>query len=218
MRLLVGGNNDPSSHAPNAVQLHLNKKIGDYPQRAYRNVHKVKVTVPVSVACVLRHEPYLISLAVEGFYDRDIDSMKYAARMDRFLPRGKEEEMVEVVVRMSRAMYAQLVQQKFQAPSCFPMPERSNIRKYLEAELGMKISCGFEMIYQLRNKQGNEGKGSTWEAFKESLEKSGYFEGLLQGSKEYKRLMEKAEGYYRNSSLQTRARCAMQFIYLLLSI
>ncbi|KAL0461441.1 UNVERIFIED_CONTAM: protein ecdysoneless [Sesamum latifolium] len=106
---------------------------------------------------------------------------------------------------MSRAMYAQLVQQKFQAPGCFPMPERSNVGKYMEAELGMKITCGFEMMYQLRKKQGDEGKGSTWEAFRQSLESSGYFEGLLPGSKEYKRLMENAEGYYRNSSLHARA-------------
>ncbi|KAL0396489.1 UNVERIFIED_CONTAM: protein ecdysoneless [Sesamum calycinum] len=175
----LASRNDDSSLAPDAVQLHLRKKIGEYPERAYRNVHRVRVRVPVSVAWVLKHEPCLISLAVEGFYDRDIDSMKYAARMERFLPKGKGEEMVEVVIRMSRAMYAQLVQQKFQAPGCFPMPERSNVGKYMEAELGMKITCGFEMMYQLRKKQGDEGKGSTWEAFRQSLESSGYFEGLL---------------------------------------
>ncbi|KAL2246666.1 UNVERIFIED_CONTAM: Protein ecdysoneless [Sesamum indicum] len=201
----LASRDDDSSLAPGAVQLHLRKKIGEYPERAYRNVHRVRVRVPVSVAWVLKHEPCLISLAVEGFYDRDIDSMKYAARMERFLPRGKGEEMVEVVISMSRAMYAQLVQQKFQAPGCFPMLERSNVGKYMEAELGMKITCGFEMMYQLRKKQGDEGKGSTWEAFRQSLESSGYFEGLLPGSKEYKRLMENAEGYYRNSSLHVRA-------------
>ncbi|KAK4430513.1 protein ecdysoneless [Sesamum alatum] len=201
----LASRDDDSSLAPDAVQLHLRKKIGAYPERAYRNVHRVRVRVPVSVAWVLKHEPCLISLAVEGFYDRDIDSMKYAARMERFLPKGKGEEMVEVVIRMSRAMYAQLVQQKFQAPGCFPMPDRSTVGKYMEAELGMKITCGFEMMYQLRKKQGDEGKGSTWEAFRQSLESSGYFEGLLPGSKEYKRLMENAEGYYRNSSLHVRA-------------
>lgn len=206
LRFLVSRDgDDTSTSAPESVQLQLSKKIGEYPERAYKNVQRVRVIVPVSVAWVLKHEPCLISSSIEGFYDRDIDSMKYAARMERFLPRGKQEEMVEVVVRMSRAMYAQLVQQKFQAPSCYPMPERSNIAKYMEAELGMKIACGLEMMYQMRKKQGDEGKGSTWEAFRESLESSGYFEGLLPGSKEYKRLMEKAEGYYRNSSLHSRA-------------
>ncbi|XP_042042508.1 protein ecdysoneless homolog isoform X1 [Salvia splendens] len=206
LRLLASQDGkDSSTSAPDAVQLHLNKKIGEYPERAYGNVHKVRVLVPVSVAWLLRHEPCLISLSVEGFYDRDIDSMKYAARMERLLPRGKQEEMVEVVVRMSRTMYAQLVQQKFQAPACYPMPERSNVAKYLEAELGMKIACGFEMMYQMRKKQGAEGKGSTWEAFRDSLERSGYFKGLLPGSNKYKTLLEKAEGYYQNSSLYSRA-------------
>lgn len=206
LRFLMSKDGDDSAtSAPDAAQLHLSKKLEEYPERAYRNVQKVRVIVPVSVAWVLRHEPCLISSSIEGFYDRDIDSMKHAAKMERLLPRGKQEEMVEVVVRMSRAMYAQLVQQKFQAPGCYPMPERSNVAKYLEAELGMKITCGFEMMYQMRKKQGVEGKGSTWEAFRESLERSGYFEGLLPGSKEYKRLMEKAEGYYRSSSLHSRA-------------
>ncbi|KAG8373445.1 hypothetical protein BUALT_Bualt11G0025000 [Buddleja alternifolia] len=205
LRYLVSRDDDSVSRAPEAVQLHLSKKIGEFPARAYRNVHRVRVRVPVSVALVLKHEPCLVSLAVEGFYDRDIDSMKYAARMEKFLPNGKAEEMVEVVVRMSRAMYAQLVQQKFQAPSCFLMPERGNVGTYMEAELGMKITCGFEMMYQLRKKQGEEGKGSTWEAFRESMERSGYFEGLLPGSKEYNRLMQNAEGYYQNSSSHVRA-------------
>lgn len=165
-----------------------------------------------SLAQVLKYEPGLISLAVEGFYDRDIDSMKYAAKMERFLPNGSGEEVVEASVVMSRAMYAQLMQQTFQAPKCYPMPQRSEGKEYVEAELGMKIACGFEMIYQLRKREGVEGKGSTWEAFRESLEKSGYFEGLLPGSKEYKRLMENAVEYYNKSSVHSRAR------YILLSV
>lgn len=205
LRVLVSRDDDPSLLASDAVQLHLSKRIGLYPERAYRNVHRVRITVPLSVAWVLRQEPSLISFAVEGFYDRDIDGMKFAAKMIKFLPNGKEEEMVEVVVRMPRAMYAQLVQQRFQAPRCYPMPDRSNVGKYVEAELGMKIACGFEMMYQLRKKQTDEGKGSTWEVYRESLERSGLFEGLLQGSKEYKRLLENAEENYKNSFLPGRA-------------
>lgn len=165
--------------------------------------------VPVSVAQVLKHAPSLISLAVEGFYDRDIDSMKHAAKMERFLKGGKEEqEMVTVAVKMSRAMYAQLMQQKFQAPKCYPMPNKADV----EAELGMKIACGFEMMYQEKKKEGEEGKGSGWKKYKESLEKNGYFKGLIPGSKEYKRLMENAEEYYRNSSLFSKTRYF--FVYI----
>lgn len=196
------------TRASDSVQSAIKGRISEYPERARRNVHRVRVRVPVSVAQVLRHEPCLISLAVEGFYDRDIDTMKYAANMEKFLPKGREEELVLVPVKMSRAMYAQLLQQKFQAPNCYPMPPmppRTDQTTYREAELGMKIACGFEMMYQHRKREGDEGKGSTWEAFRESLERSGYFQGLLPGSKEYKRLMEKAEEYYRESALHYRA-------------
>lgn len=196
------------TRASDSVQSAVKGRISDYPERARRNVHQVRVRVPVSVAQVLRHEPCLISLAVEGFYDRDIDTMKFAAKMEKFLPKGTGEELVLVSVKMSRAMYAQLVQQKFQAPKCYPMPPmppRTDQGTYMEAELGMKITCGFEMMYQQRKKEGVEGKGSTWEAFRESLERSGYLQGLLPGSKEYKRLMENAEEYYRKSTLHHRA-------------
>uniref|UniRef100_A0A803KXA9 Uncharacterized protein n=1 Tax=Chenopodium quinoa TaxID=63459 RepID=A0A803KXA9_CHEQI len=196
------------TRASDSVQSAIKGRISEYPERARRNIHRVRVRVPISVAQVLRHEPCLISLAVEGFYDRDIDSMKYAANMEKFLPKGREEELVLVSVKMSRAMYAQLLQQKFQAPKCYPMPPmppRTDQTTYTEAELGMKIACGFEMVYQHRKREGEEGKGGTWEAFRESLEKSGYFKGLLPGSKEYKQLMEKAEEYYRKSALHYRA-------------
>lgn len=188
------------------MQNQLLSKLKEYPNRAEKNVHKFRVRVPVGVAKVLKHEACLISRAVEGFYDRDIDTMKFAGKMERFLgDKGSGEELVRVVVRMSRAMYAQLMQQTFQAPKCYPsLPPRSDVEGYKEAELGMKIACGFEMIYQLNKRQGMEGKGSSWDAFKQSLEWSGYFEGLLPGSKEYKRLMENAEEYYKNSALHTR--------------
>ncbi|CAN4126782.1 unnamed protein product [Withania somnifera] len=206
LNLLSSEVSSVQTRAPEGVQRQLRSKLEEYPHRAEKNVHKVRVRVPVGVAKVLKHEGCLISRAVEGFYDRDIDTMKYAGKMERFLgDKGSGEELVRVVVRMSRAMYAQLMQQTFQAPKCYPsLPRRSDVEGYREAELGMKIACGFEMIYQLNKRQGMEGKGSTWDAFTQSLERSGYFEGLLPGSKDYKRLMENAEEYYKNSSLHAR--------------
>lgn len=206
---------ESESRAADSIQKAVKSRISDYPERARRNTHQVRVRVPVSVAQVLKHEPCLISLAVEGFYDRDIDTMKYAAKMEKFVSRGREEELVCVAIKMSRAMYAQLMQQKFQAPKCYPMPVRGDdASAYLEAELGMKITCGFEMMYQLRRKEGEEGKGSTWNKYKDSLVRSGYFEGLLPGSQEYKRLMEKAEEYYRNSTLFSSTRYFSSSLYV----
>lgn len=208
LSVLAGREAEADTRAPEKVQAAIRRRIVEYPERAARNVHRAVVRVPAAVAQVLRHEPCLISAAVEGFYDRDVDAMKFAARMERFLENGRSEELVRVPVRMSRAMYAQLVQQSFQAPKCYPMPGRGDggVAEYLEAELGMKIACGFEMMYQMRMKLGSDGRGSAWDAFMESFESSGYFRDLLPGSKEYNMLLEKVQEYFRQSNVLCRAR------------
>lgn len=205
IRALENGEKD--ARVSDAVQVSLGKRIMGYPERAKRNMHRARVRVPLPVAQVLKHEPSLISLAVEGFYDRDIDSMKHAGKMDKFLTSdGGVVDMVHLSVRMSRAMYGQLLQQNFQAPRCYPMPSRdAGSVVLMEAELGMKIACGFEMMYQTRRLAMEDGKGTgkggAWDAFKEKLESSGYFRQLLPGSQEYKRLMHEAEENYKNSDV-----------------
>ncbi|GKD68372.1 hypothetical protein Tco_1322462 [Tanacetum coccineum] len=49
----------------------------------------------VIVAQILKHELCIILLDVEGFYDKDIDSMKYAAKIELFLPNKSDDEIVE---------------------------------------------------------------------------------------------------------------------------
>ncbi|XP_078430584.1 suppressor-like protein [Wolffia australiana] len=194
--------------APEEVQQALNRRISDYPERARRNTHRTRVRVPLAVAQVLKFEPAMISLAVEGFYDRDIDSMKHAAKMRRFLfGEGGAVDMVQTCVAMSRAMFAQLVRQRFSAPKCYPMPsrEQGNVL-YAEAELGMKIACGLEMMYQYRRQSGDDGGGSSVEAFKKALESRGFFEGLLPGSKAYRRRLDEAMEKHKNSVAFSRAR------------
>eukprot|EP00252_Welwitschia_mirabilis_P018578 TRINITY_DN4124_c0_g1_i1.p1 TRINITY_DN4124_c0_g1~~TRINITY_DN4124_c0_g1_i1.p1 ORF type:complete len:699 (+),score=124.85 TRINITY_DN4124_c0_g1_i1:163-2259(+) len=202
------------TRADDSVQACIERRIRDYPEKAMMNMHRTRVSVPVNVAQVLKHEPHLISLAIDAFYDRDVDSMKSAMKMEKFL---ENKEMVATSVKMSKAMYAQLVQQIFQAPRCYPMPPISS-PNFKEAELGMKIACGFEMMYQQR-KQYDENMDTTgvsdentqlkalgnkdvgWVSFKKALENRGYFRGFLEGSKEYRRLLNEALEYYRKSTL-----------------
>ncbi|KAJ0985031.1 hypothetical protein J5N97_003387 [Dioscorea zingiberensis] len=194
---------DINTVAPDPVQSAISRRLSGYPEQARAHIHRVRARVPLPVALVLKHEPCLISLAVEAFYDRDVDSMKHAAKMEKF----SSSEMVEVSLRMTRAMYAQLLQQDFRAPKGYPMPRREDGKEaYAEAELGMKIACGFEMMYQGRREAGEVGKGETWEVFKSSLDSSGCFKGLLPGSKEYKKIMDGAMECYRSSSLFLRTR------------
>jgi hypothetical protein len=75
-----------ATQASEEVQEAIARRIGGYPEQARRNMHRARCVVPVSVAQVLKHEPQLVSLAVEAFYRRDVDAMKAATRLERFLP------------------------------------------------------------------------------------------------------------------------------------
>ena len=211
------------------VQEAIARRIKGYPGQARRNMHRARCVVSVPVAQVLKHEPQLVSLAVEAFYRRDVDAMKSATRLERFLPSdaGSESEMVEVLVTMSRAMYAQLHQQMFAPPRKYPMPAIAD-PTYKEAELGMKITCGFEMMYWERQRfetddarMSDEGGNPTgpeqapvcdpgWEVYRKSLEKSGYFRDLLEGSREHKQLLQAAVLDYRGTQTFAATRAAMQ--------
>ncbi|KAI3839799.1 hypothetical protein MKW98_010104 [Papaver atlanticum] len=192
--------------APYSVKLTVERKISDHPEKLKLNVHQIRVRVPISVAKLLTHEPCLISLAIEGFCNRnDADLRKLSEKMDTFLKTSevtdegvKKEELVRISVRMSRPMYA---------PKCYPIPPETVSLVYVETVLGMKLAYGFELMYQKSIREGKGGKGiTTLEAFKRCLKKKGYFKGLPSQSAKYRLLEQKAQGYYTKSSLFSRER------------
>ncbi|KAG6541434.1 hypothetical protein Mapa_017213 [Marchantia paleacea] len=222
-----------NTRASEKVMNTIMHRMKQFPEKALENIHRARCRVPLPVAQILRHEPQLISIAVESFYNRDMDAMKAASRMEKFLPKGQDGtvEMIDVVVRMSRAMYAQLVQQVFQAPRCYPMPPPNSTGSVVkEAELGMKIAFGFEIMYWERsayesdaNVGENDGKqgfrtfassvstntkavviptnDAGWQAFKANLEKNGYFRDFLEGSARYRGLLQAAVVQYCTSNM-----------------
>jgi hypothetical protein len=137
--------------------------------------------------------------------------------------------MVEVMVSFSRAMYAQLVQQVFQAPRRYPMPPLSS-PQFKAAELGMKLTCGFEMMYWERAgyepQEGMQNQNTPddtslttpvkldgvpdsdpgWQVFRSSLQNRGYFKGLMEGSKEHRQLLQAAVERYQESMMFARVR------------
>ena len=63
-------------------------------------------------------------------------------RMERFPP----ADSVECTIPFTRALYAQLVAQRFVAPKPFRMPAKLTSTEFRKAELGMKLACGMEML------------------------------------------------------------------------
>ncbi|GAQ92583.1 hypothetical protein KFL_010610030 [Klebsormidium nitens] len=212
---------DPSveTRASDRIQSAVQRPIAGYPERARSNQHRARCLLPLRVAHILRQEPQLVAPAVEAFYDRDVDSMKAAAKMAFALPEGSQTPLVKASVQFSRAMYAQLRQQEFQAPKPYPPLPPPHHPDFLSAELGMKLAVGFEMLYadrarygQTAAEDGEEAPQSRappqddpgWRAFKQSLESRGYFRDFLEGSAEHSRLLAAAVAEYRQTQAAAR--------------
>jgi len=60
----------------------------------------------------------------------------------------KEEPSVTVLVRFTKCLYAQLMMQSFYPPRNFGKLPASSDPNAKAFNLGIKLTCGFEMLYQ----------------------------------------------------------------------
>ncbi|KAI0094564.1 SGT1 protein-domain-containing protein [Irpex rosettiformis] len=183
------------------------KRISGYPDAVRSHVHHTSVVVPIDVARALSVRPALVQKAVETFYTRDALQLRAAHRMSRFPP----DALVKCTVKMTRTAYAQLIVQKFYPPKVFGrFEEREGTSEWRRRDTGMKIACGFEMLYQ--ETKGRSSQLSTAEMmaaaniarrealrnnpdyrkFISNLQNSGYFKKELEGSKLWTELEDKA--------------------------
>lgn len=202
---------DASIHtlAPKGVEDAIWKRISGYPGAAARHVHTTKAYLPVDVARALSVDPSLVQKAVETFYTRDAIQLRAAHRMTRFPPRPN----VLRNVRMTRTAYAQLTGQNFHPPRIFGQfeePEGTDAWRW--RDIGMKLACGFEMLYQESKSRLNittEQTASSSEAKKDVLHRTpeyisfisklvsyGYFRDELEGSQLWRELEDKASDVY----------------------
>ncbi|KAJ8037874.1 Protein ecdysoneless-like [Holothuria leucospilota] len=195
-----------STKIRNAIQTRLKRFTSDI----NANFHHAICSVPVKLAAVLQEDPHLISAAVEAFYERDPIDLKACRVMKHFPP----DDIVATKVKMSRTMYARLVQQRFQPDrrSNWRMPATSNPR-YKSADIGMKITHGFEILASRASEKTsatagaiideNNVTGVRWERFLVALKEKGFFQNELEGSKKYRELLTSAKKYFAKSSQLT---------------
>ncbi|BDA41334.1 probable protein ecdysoneless homolog [Coccomyxa sp. Obi] len=151
-----------SEHVPtlagSEAQAAIQARLRDFQKGRHKHMHGARVIVPARVAALLAAEVQLVAPAVEAFHYRDVDDMRAAQRMQHF----PAQDMVNVVASFSRCLYAQLEQQQFEPPKGYPLPPPDS-PPYRAAHLGMKLTCGFEMLYSKRehHAEGNMDNGAN---------------------------------------------------------
>ncbi|KAI0050654.1 hypothetical protein FA95DRAFT_1486750, partial [Auriscalpium vulgare] len=202
--------------SPSAVAQAVWKRIDGYPDALRKHIHTAQAYLPVDIAKALSVDHTLVQRAVEAFYTRDAVQLRAAHKMARFPP----EPSVPQLVKLTRTAYAQLLGQKFYPPKIFGRwQERDGSPQWRWKDVGMKIACGFEMLYQ--ESKGRTERATTTlqtihtsaEARKDSLRRdaeytkyiqglvsAGYFKSEVEGSQLWTELEDKAVDVY----IQTR--------------
>ena len=212
--------------ASSVIQKSIMDRIEDYPSAALKEIHRAGCILPNQAAFVLLSEPQLITMAIEAFYLRDPISMKACATMKTFSP---QSGLTETVIQFTKTTYAQTVSQKFYAPKPFRLPSVKEKVRFKFAELGMKVTCGLEMLYHSISVSSAadqlNGINSTIEtydfnndkrytAYVAHLTKLGYFRSEKKGSQLYVLLEKKSKEQYLQYRKEEQNQVGKKYISL----
>ncbi|KAI9871507.1 MAG: hypothetical protein M1830_002807, partial [Pleopsidium flavum] len=134
-------------HSPR-VESEAFYRLRNYPKQIDDNIHHAIITIPRKVAYILHDDAAYISPAVEAFYLRDPIALKPLQAKDVGGLIFPPEDLVTVSVKFTKVSYAQLKSQQFSAPPLWndKLPMDQGSKDYAGAEMGMKATCGFEML------------------------------------------------------------------------
>ncbi|KAH9492818.1 hypothetical protein Btru_024789 [Bulinus truncatus] len=186
-----------------AIQNLINRRLSKFPKKVVENIHCVNCYLPTPLAVLLSDQPTLVSAGVRAFYYREPLELKACRPMKHFKP----DDLVRTRVKMTRCLYAQLVQQQFTPDKrsgwtvvCPSNPE------FLERDIGVKLAHGFEILcskYQSPSSTHVNGEywdesNLRWQHFKKSITSKGFFKGEIEGSKLYMNLLEEARQFFKS--------------------
>ena len=134
-------------HSP-TVQAEAFGRLRNYPEQISISLHYAMTIIPRKLAYVLHENPSYISPTIEAFYLRDPIAMRPLRSLDRASLRLPPEDLVTVSVKFTRVGYAQLKGQHFEPSALWTgmLSSQSILQRRAAAELGVKVTSGFEML------------------------------------------------------------------------
>ena len=134
-------------HIP-AVEAEAFHRLQKYPKQIPDSLHHSLLIIPRNLAYVLHEDPAYISAAVEAFYIRDpiaLRPLQASNHTELFFP---PIDMVATSVKFTKVGYAQIKSQQFAAPALWADSASARIEANSQDRIamGMKITCGFEML------------------------------------------------------------------------
>ncbi|GAA97997.1 uncharacterized protein L969DRAFT_46250 [Mixia osmundae IAM 14324] len=165
------------SRAPRSVEREIFSHIANFPDRILKeHLHTTSAYLPTRLAQVFAQGPDFVALASNTFYGREPigQEARWLERMQHLPPDSmpglsRSASLPESVqlckIQMTRPLFAQLVCQQFDAPAVFASrgwsptvakPNAAQVQELRRREVGMKLTCGFELVLQRAQKLMDE--------------------------------------------------------------
>lgn len=134
-------------HLP-AVEAEAFYRLQRYPKQISDSLHHALITIPRKLAYVLHEDVAYISAAIEAFYLRDPIALRPLQASGPTKLHFPPTDLVAMSVRFTKVGYAQLKSQQFAAPTSWAdhASAKKEVDSNIGAEMGMKTTCGFEML------------------------------------------------------------------------
>jgi hypothetical protein len=125
-------------------------RLDNYPAAIAENQHHATLPLPRKVAHILSTNPSYIAPVVEAFYLRDPISIRLLQPEKSKIPLVfAPEDFVEVSVRFTKVLYAQLLGQQWGPPPVWESALEGLVKKshaVEKAEVGIKVSAGMQIL------------------------------------------------------------------------
>ena len=134
-------------HLP-AVEAEAFHRVQKYPNQILDSLHHALLTIPRKLAYILHEDAAYISAAVEAFYLRDPIALRPLQTSDDSGLHFPPTDLVTMSVKFTKVGFAQLKSQQFAAPAPWAdyVSTKRDAKPQDRAEMGMKATCGFEML------------------------------------------------------------------------
>eukprot|EP01130_Rhizamoeba_saxonica_P015477 TRINITY_DN6955_c0_g1_i1.p1 TRINITY_DN6955_c0_g1~~TRINITY_DN6955_c0_g1_i1.p1 ORF type:complete len:559 (-),score=127.41 TRINITY_DN6955_c0_g1_i1:38-1579(-) len=148
-----------------SILVRINETVNN---RDANQVQYAQCYLPANIAYLLKNDAQLVAPAVTSFYYRDALQMRACNRMKKF--EIDPDTMIFTMVRFTRCLYAQLSKQEIRPPPPFKdILSNSNDPLYMAKYLGMKLTCGFEILYKEGFKNRHNKNKKEWAVVIETI-------------------------------------------------
>ena len=130
------------------IQAEAFYRVEKYPSQISNSLHHAPIIIPRKLAYILQQDPAYVSPAIEAFYLRDPIALRPLRINDPSKLEFPPKDLVRVSAKFTKVGYAQLKSQQFNCPKAWTSATTpgGDLESQEEVILGMKVSCGFEML------------------------------------------------------------------------